>query len=360
MESKDSFNAEVKHLFNQLTAVYDERDKRILNLDSKPDPMRIALNKYINVYSKTEPGEHTDYFLNLFNKNKAGILQVIKSDDWLKKDGVFIVFGEGTQHAKTSIAIRISHAYKIAVENREQAEVRLKGLPESASAECYELIRPEIILLHLYRIFREVITDKDDKAAVSSIVTHYERMLNMKEQGSKATTPSPNNPLDTLGSNPLGGLAQIFSSVVGSMQNINSSMANGMTGPLPPINGENIKEISNALNGVLTNPSTQSLMTQLLSGLGNQSDPISALSTIGQKVSDPSFLEALRSTIPSTTNAALQGQPSSITPVSDGKVEVAVVPTPQPVTIPIPIPTPTGVTSPLLPPIIPIPIPDKK
>lgn len=363
MESSSIFDREVKHLFTQLNAVFEERDKRTLNLEVKPDTMRSALTKYINIYEKTKPEEHHDYFRNLFVKNKVAALAVIKTDDWLKQEGVTVVFGDGTPHAQKGISVRISYIYRLALENKDKAEIRLKGLPDQASAECYELIRNEIILLHLYRIFREIVIDADDKAAISSIVSHYERILNMKEGDSKATTPSPNDPLSALGPNPIQGLSSIFSSMMGSMQNINTNMANGGTGPLPALNGDAMKDMSTMLNGVLNNPSTQSIVSQIFGGLQGAKDPMSALSGLGQTLNDPKFLEAVRSTIPSSANSALEGK-SEIVPIVEALPAVTLS-TPAPPVVPVvTLPSPVVIAPPILPTPVrlppPMPLPERK
>jgi len=195
----------IEALLKQLKEVLLEKEKTKI-LKGK-NPILVSLNKYQKVLERTLPEEHEEYFLKVYKRYRIPILSN-KNDRWLRKSQIKITYDD------TKIRILLSAIYNVACNLADESEKRLEGFPDDAYEECMDLIRKDIILLHLYRVFREFAPEKDQEQ-LSSIIREYEEVLGLEPDNSVSTsskaTSAPENPMGALSSlmnNLVSGLSQ--------------------------------------------------------------------------------------------------------------------------------------------------------
>jgi hypothetical protein len=225
---EDILDKEIKNLFKRLEETMQAHEKSKLKFSRVPNPIVTKLRKYVAIYSQTTPEEHKDYFLSVYNNSRAAILNGIKSDEWLRGGNVQVRYGEGILDGKNNqYVIMLSCIYKNACTLREDAQKRLEGLPDAAYLDCHELIYADTILLHLYRIFSEVVPTKDT-SKIRDIVQQLEDILGMQKKSSDSSEgPFGNSEGGLLGA--LEGVAPLmgnitsdegFSKIIGLMTNV--------------------------------------------------------------------------------------------------------------------------------------------
>lgn len=115
----------------------------------------------------TFPKNFLAYFREVFEENQDEILRGHDHTEWLTEKGVVIQYGKEliADRSKSKkvrdIKIHLSAIYNTSIRLKDDMEEKLK----SASAEEYskhiELIFPDIIRLHLYRIFAKAVVDPE-------------------------------------------------------------------------------------------------------------------------------------------------------------------------------------------------------
>lgn len=178
-DDSQKFDEAMRQLMKHLRVVIETDDKgRMQNTGVKP--IMKYLNKYEKIYNHvdSDPDMHRDYFINVYKKFRTNILKGYKNDGWLTSNVVIIQFGEGQiEKVNKEIKIMLSTIYKTAVKLRDDANKRIADLPDEAAQACYELNYTDIFMLYLYRIFREVVTDKKDKETLTTIISEIEQEL---------------------------------------------------------------------------------------------------------------------------------------------------------------------------------------
>lgn len=165
-ELRENMDLLIEHLKETLLS----NEKRKLRLSTKKNPILVQLNKYIRVLDKTTPEEHKDYFLKVYKRYRIPIL-ANKDDRWLRKNQVKIVY----ENPKYGIRILLSAIYNIACELEKAANDRLDD-------EDMDLIRKDVILLHLYRVFREYAPEQDYDQ-LTTIIEDQEDLLGVESKG---------------------------------------------------------------------------------------------------------------------------------------------------------------------------------
>lgn len=155
---KEAFDREIRALIEQARETIQAKDQ------NHPDLM--SLNRYLKIYNTMHPHEHYSYFENLFRQHRTAILE--SPTNWLRSGDIAIQFGEDILKVRShGIRIPLSNIYAMACQLRKTAE---------------DLIRPDIILLHLLRIFYHLIDDIADRDRLAAIITQIEIDLGILER----------------------------------------------------------------------------------------------------------------------------------------------------------------------------------
>lgn len=271
----------------------------------------VCLNRYVNIYNSMDPSEHYRYFETLYNRKRSEILNCLKDDRWIRTGNINIQFGEGIRSTKEieekrrQVRIMISDIFLIACDLQNQAEKALDGIDENfaQAAGGKDLIRPNILLLHLMRIFYHL-NDGTDKDQLGLIVTQLEDDLGVGKK-TVGTEPWKVASQAAAASAPTatGGLSGLFSMATNMMEKMGYKPPAGM---VPP--SEN--EISNVISTVFNNETTQSAIQGMFSSLQGCQDFGSAVQEVVKNVTDPKTMEAIQGSVMQTAQlAAVNGQP---------------------------------------------------
>lgn len=270
----------------------------------------LCLNRYLGIYNSMTPQEHYAYFESLYNRNRSQILKCLENDDWLRSGKQAVQFGEGikgiSEHSK-QIRIMLSDIFLIACDLQIMAEKRLDGIDPSfvKATNDRDLIRPNIILLHLMRIFYHL-NDGTDKQQIGKIVTKIETDLGVtkKTVGSEPwSTPVQKNVNPSTSTAPAsGGFSSLFTMATKMMEKMGISPPPGMKPP-----GE--EEISNVINTVFNNETTQNAIQGMFSSLQGCQDFGTAVQQVVKNVTDPATMEAIQGSVMQTAEiASLNGK----------------------------------------------------
>lgn len=257
MDKTETFNKELRSLFKVLREVLEARSSK----SGKPDtenPLYNSLYKYVKLYDKTKPDEHFDYFIEIYKSYRDAIL--VGGDKWLLNNNINIRWGEGVI-ANSKIVVFLTNIYRNATTLKEDTEKDLnREHNKLIFQQRRELILPEAILLHLYRIFNVLI--ENDKEQLGKIIDGLEISLQIK-------------PADT----PISGeaLTPMIESVKGLL---------GKTGLLPPEMSDAlptsqaanmIGNMVNAINGIFKDESSKEAIGGIFNAMNGATSPIDAI-----------------------------------------------------------------------------------
>ena len=300
---RTAFDREFRLLVKQAQETIQVRYGMSIELgDVRPE--LVCLNRYLNIYNNMQPQEHYCYFETLYNRNRTLILNSLKDDRWIRTGRHIIQFGEGIKGMAEKckqIRIMLSDIFLIACDLQSNAEKALDGIDEKYAREAggKDLIRPNIILLHLLRIFYHL-NDGLDKESLSIIVTQLENDLGVTKK-TVGTEPSTNasSPSATTSS---GGLSGLFTMATTMMKKMGYEPPPGMK---PPSEAE----ISTVIGTVFNNETTQNAIQGMFSSLHGCQDFGSAVQEVVKNVTDPKTMEAIQGSVMQTAQlAALSGE----------------------------------------------------
>lgn len=140
MEDKYSFKASLNHLIRH--------SLKILAEESIPGGV-VAVNGYkARLDSTIEKHEviHQRYFMQVFEANKDELVKGYEFDSWLENGDIKIVFGSENPQSSHKGFIPLSQIYSAAK----------KCVSKAKSSEDQMIIYPQILILHLYRIFNSL------------------------------------------------------------------------------------------------------------------------------------------------------------------------------------------------------------
>lgn len=269
-------------LMKQLKDVMIEHEKK--KLVKSRNPILVSLNKYIKVLEQTRPEEHREYFLKVYKRYRIAIL-ANKNDRWLKRNSVKIVYGD------SKIRIMLSSIYNIACNLADAEEDRLDGLPDDAYEDCLNLIRKDVILLHLYRVFKEF-APEDDQEKLTRVVAYYEDLVGLEV--SKPTKTAADAP-----KNPMGAIGDLLNNLVSGF-NKTAEENNISADEIPPIG----KVLNDAMNNDAIKNVFQDLMTKLSDGSlgGEGGNPLEEIMKgVSKTITSPEFAETVGNTMASVT-----------------------------------------------------------
>ena len=298
---KTSFDKEFRHLIKQAQETIQTRYGVSLEL-GEIRPELVCLNRYLSIYNSMSPQEHYHYFETLYNRNRSAILNCLKDDRWIRTGRIVIQFGEGIKgmHERCKqIRIMLSEIFLIACDLQQTAERSLDGIDEeiAQSAGGKDLIRPNILLLHLIRIFYHL-NDGADKELLGNIVTQMENDLNVSKKtvGNEPwINPSVTAPTQTSAAG--GGLSGLFTMATSMMEKMGYKPPPGLK---PPSEGE----ISNVISTVFNNETTQNAIQGMFTSLQGCQDFGSAVQAVVQNVTDPATMDAIQGSVMQTAQIA--------------------------------------------------------
>jgi len=238
------FDREIRKLFDLSVRILEEKSNTSIKSGSHTTATRY-LQRYIAIYGATKPQQHTVYFLNFFERNRINILNILNDDKWLIEGNYVIQYGEElkdpelvkrAQKRRMSLSVIYSSACKL----RDRIDESLKGLPNTEFHR--ELLYPDYVLLHLYRILREVVTDVIDRSELSRIIGVLESELG---DGNDI----PKNSFDGI-----AGIAKNLFESLNISQNIQLPTEKDLNGTLESMFGNNdfTKTIASQFGDVLT------------------------------------------------------------------------------------------------------------
>lgn len=298
---EEAFNKEFLSLIKQSKETILARYKLSIELGEERAEL-ICLDKYYDVYKAMMPHEHYQYFETLYNRKRSEILNCLKDDRWIRTSNIVIQFGEGIrtnremEERRKQHRIMLSDIFLIACDLQASAEKALDGIDESyaQAAGGKDLIRPNIILLHLMRIFY-YLNDGADKVALGEIVTQLETDLGIQKKTvsldfTKVSTPSINAATT-------GGLSSLFTMATNMMEKFGVKPPPGMKPPSED-------EITNVISSVFNNEGTQNALQGMISSLQNCNDFGSAVQEIVKNATDPKTMEAIQGSVMQTAQLA--------------------------------------------------------
>jgi hypothetical protein len=247
MSREQVFDSEMKKFFDVCIKILESHDKAFLNLNPTSDHHVLRnLQRYRTVYNMTQVETHIPYFQKLFRNNRDDLLNTLRDDKWLQDENIVIQFGEELEDEElrkrsAKRKIELSTIYKCALKLREHAEESLKGLPESAHDSSHELIYPEILLLHLFRILSAIYPQNKD---LTKNIQCLEKELGISAKKS-------NHPLENIAENAKSLLSGVLPSNLKMPSNdeINQKLETAFKDPLVSETlGSTVSSLLNANN----------------------------------------------------------------------------------------------------------------
>ena len=301
---KQGFDREVKQLIKQSEETIQSRYSHLFEL-GETRPEMTALKRYLNIYTSMKPEEHYCFFETFYNRNRIDILNCLKSDKWIKNGKLVIQFGEGIQGLSEKCKdrkIMLSDIYVIACDLQETAEKSIDGIDEKFANDIKEkdFIRPNILLLHLMRIFY-YLNDGIDKVQLGEIVSKLEDDLGIQSDRKTVVKSQLQTTSDGDGEE---GLSSIFTMAINMMEKMGIK-------PPPNMKTPTNKEISQVVSRVFNNDATQGAIEKMFSSLQGCTDFSSAVQTVVKNVTDPETMGAIQESVIQTAQIASQ-MPSSM------------------------------------------------
>lgn len=295
-KKKNGFDRELRQLIKQSEETIHSRYGALIEL-GELRPELVCLNKYSNIYSGMKPEEHYCYFETFYNKNRMSIINSLEDDKWLRSGNLYVQFGEGIKDLAEkckSIRIMLSDIYAISWDLKETAEKSLDGIDQkfASGAGSKDLIRPQIFLLHLMRIFY-YLNDGSDKIKLGEIITKLEEELGIPKERMTVVKESATEDDEE------GGLSSIFNVATGMMKKMGIE-------PPPDIKKPSNKEISTIIDKIFNNDATQGALEKMFSSLQGCTDLGSCLQTVVKNVTDPSTMSAIQDSVMQTSQIASQ------------------------------------------------------
>lgn len=298
--SQDLFDKEMSALLEHLVNVIKTHEEKKLKLENKTNPILKFLIKYKKTYEKSEPEDHKDYVMTLYDKHRTAILRGHQHDNWLKNNTVIIQFGDGSQKIFREIKIMLSSIYNTACTLRDETNERLDGLPDSAYQDCPELNYPDILLLHLYRIFREIVIDPKDRKRLAEIVQEIESLLGIESD----------SPIESL-PNSISGALNAASGFLSQF---------GINLPKDKIPSE--QDFGQVLNSIIQSPQTQQVFGTIFKDMENCEDPQQAIGKLFSSLQQSPVTKELLSNINQTANQTVNSDPVPAAEPIEAKVDL--------------------------------------
>jgi hypothetical protein len=320
---KKHFDEQFRAFVKQAQETINERYGKSLEFGSENMDL-LCLNRYFQIYNQmNSPPEHYRYFETVFNKNRQEILKTLEqsldpnkegfevADNWIRNGKIVIQFGEGIKVEKEKeekmrqLRINISNIYLVACDLQEKAEKNCDGIDEQFVSDLggKDLIRPNILLLHLIRIFY-YLNEGSDKAPLLVIVNQLEDMLGVK---TKTGEPVITNNQSNTSTPVTGGLSGLFNMATNVMDKMGYRPPAGLKPPT-----EN--EITQVINNVFNNPQTQNAIQGMISSLNGVQDFGTVINSVIKNVTAENTMDALQTSIKESTQELVQNRQDQVIP----------------------------------------------
>lgn len=272
-EKSELFDKEMKALFAQSLEILNKFKKvKETELD--------CLNKFISIYKKLTPPEFYIYFENLWKKHKTLILK--SDDDWL--EDVVIQLGDHREELKHKFVhhkIMVSVIYASALKLKKVADDTLKDLSDEYRQDK-DLIRPDILLLHLLRLFYITTNEKD----LEPLIQELETKLKVTNKLITASPVDLNASLDAF-----------VNTISNTMKQSGINLPDNIQIPTS-------SQLIDTINSVLTNPGIRNLVNNLSSSIKNNEELGPSLESLFKSISDPETVNTFKETIAKTADVA--------------------------------------------------------
>ena len=318
---RSAFDQEVQALIKQAqdTIISKYPDEVVRQL--KPPIELVSLHRYNTIYSSMDPVEHYRYFETIFNRKRLDILQCLKGDAskgdrylddrWLRSGNLVVQFGDGIkapsreiEEKRKLVRLMLTDIYLIAADLQRQAEEAMNELSDiSPDVDGKDLIRTNILMLHLMRIFYHL-NDGADKKIIGEVVTFLETELGVTKRTVVAPNPAtvatsvigvPGSPAT------IGGLSSLFTMATSMMEQFGMKPPAGLKPPTE-------QEITTVMTNVFSNEATQNALKSVITGLNGTQDFGSAIQKAVASVTDPVTLAAIQGSVMNTAQQAAGGQ----------------------------------------------------
>lgn len=294
--SANLFDIEIKALTEQSLEILNKRYSGVSGALGQGKDEIMYLTRYQDLYKALKPKDFHDDFKLLFKRKKAQILNTLNDDSWLRKGNVVIQFCESMEELSIKckkIKIPLSHIYQCAIHLQDSAQQALDELsPElQETNQNKDIIRPSIILLHLFRIFYAL---EEDKTELTDIITTLETDLRVKNRVITSTNASV-NPSST----PADGLSTLFNMVTGALRQGGMAVPEDMHAPTTD-------EFSKVINAFIDNDGVRNLFQSFGQIMNNQNtaDNGSAVMSALSGLLRPEALQNLQNTVLQTAEIA--------------------------------------------------------
>jgi hypothetical protein len=274
------FEKGMKGLFVLIKTIIRCHNKQNFSISSKKNPILIHLEKYEQIYEKTEHAEHTQYFLDIYTSYRSRILRGQFRDDWLRDGKVIITYGSEAG-CNSNSKILLSDVYNIACDIRKDIEDSLGDLPDVD--ESKELLYPTAFMLHLYRIFCSI-APKDDSSKLSN---HLNEILSNLGIQTTPNTSSNNNSDSSAGDN--NGLQPLFNMAKQMMGKVGINIPDGQMPKLDDLTG--------SIGQMLNQPETMNMFGDLFGDLKDSSNMGEAMNKIVGKLGNESLQKKIAETM---------------------------------------------------------------
>lgn len=240
----EAFDKEFRDLMDLCSNIMETSEKNKVRANNEPNPIIKYLNRYKKAYNSTGPEVHQDYVLSVYRKNRKAILAGASKPEWLTTGSATIQFGEELKKPPKDICIRLSAIHTTSIKLRDETKESLEGLPDDALDNCPEVNYPEKLLLHVYRLCRDV-APKAEEPRLSEIIREIESDLGISA-GAEVTSQA-------------GGMIGMMASMQSMMKNMGVDLpSNGM--PTPDTFGDIFTKLT-------SNPQAGDMARALLKGV---------------------------------------------------------------------------------------------
>ena len=302
---KTSFDRELKAFIKQSIETIEEKYGMAIEL-GEDRPELTCLKSYVRIYGITAPEEHYQYFEMLFNRRRNDILNCMKDDRWIRTGNIIIQYGEGikssreVEEKRRQVRVMISDIFIIACDLQAHAQKSYDGMDAKFANDAAgkNLIRPNILLLHLMRIFYHII-ETSDKVQLGAIVDQLETTLGITKKTKTIVQEEANNtkPKSQV---PMTGLSSVFSMAMQMMNKFGYTPPEGMEAP----SEEKILEV---VDGVFGNPATQNTIQGMLSSLQGCNNIGDAIQGVVKSITDPATMAAIQNSTMGVSNISQLG-----------------------------------------------------
>lgn len=271
--NSEQINKAFRGLFDIMKKIIEHREKMKMKLSSEPNPVYLRLIKFIKAYEYCEPSDFFCYFQNIFTKYREIILSGHKNDQWLKTGNISITLGDGISEVvpRDDIKIMLSAIYNNACQLKNETEKKLEEIGDDDDWEnSKELIYPQVMMLHLYRVFRESVENTQDKQKLSKLVSDIENELGLTTNTTTVSQP-----------------------VMAPFENIMNQMFSSLKGNQMEQNSSNNLDIFKIVTNVLNNPQIQNTMNKLMSDLQESQSTDQAIQKLLQGFNNPELTSAI-------------------------------------------------------------------